>query len=905
MKAFKGYFAPGTKEEKEAKKAKMSKQTKMRKMTKKMKKSEAPAPPAEMEMHTTATLGSPMSGSFIDRSQTSSIYPEGDFRNGLEANVKTFKAGVAVSWLHQQQMEKMWITGGPGEGIILKKAKGDFTCCPDSLKTDPSRIFDHIVAMNVKSAMTVNTRMIKTFLDHQHADYIPLSNNLRLQVLPTTEDLIRCKKHHFGAFIQDQKILVVWADEPKQLIDRVEIIESSLLEMIWAEDEAAVDEKKDGVHLSTCNLGSGADVEAGNGLNEKRPTLLMNPLMVGATLCLLIAALGLGWKKIALQIAVDGKFARLALLVVTPFQIFVSLFFMQVIIVNIAQCLGPINYLNINSKFYSGQAPRRLDRNSRDLPHITIQMPVYKEGLSGVIEPTVHSLKAAISTYELQGGTANIFINDDGMQLLTEEQASARRDFYDEHTIGWVARPGHNPNPEIGERAFLRRGKFKKASNMNYALMVTNKVEERLLTIPRHDAWSQAEEYVAYDQCLARVIEEEQGRAWAGGNIRVGDYILLIDSDTRVPADCLLDAASEMEQSPEVGILQFNSGVMQLTDTFFENGITFFTNLIYTAIRFAVAMGDVAPFVGHNAMLRWSAVQQVSYQDEDGYEKFWSESHVSEDFDMSLRLQVNGYTIRYAAYTTDGFKEGVSLTVYDELARWEKYAYGCNELLFNPLRFWLTRGPFTKLFKEFLGSNIRLTTKLTMMAYIGTYYAIGASWILTLANYFIMGWYNGFYDKYYLDSFQVYFSLIIVFTALGNVSLAILRYRLSERTFFSSLLENFKWLFLMSIFLGGISMHVSQSLVSHFLEIDMTWGATAKEVEDVTFFEEIPRLLKRFKYTFLFCILASFCMLVCALLVPWNWRIDTFVAIFPLCTVVVSHFLMPIVLNPALMMFTW
>lgn len=38
------------------------------------------------------------------------------------------------------------------------------------------------------------------------------------------------------------------------------------------------------------------------------------------------------------------------------------------------------------------------------------------------------------------------------------------------------------------------------------------------------------------------------------------DYILIIDSDTRIPEDCLLDGASEMEQSPEVGILQHASG---------------------------------------------------------------------------------------------------------------------------------------------------------------------------------------------------------------------------------------------------------------------------------------------------------------------------------------------------------
>jgi cellulose synthase/poly-beta-1,6-N-acetylglucosamine synthase-like glycosyltransferase len=182
------------------------------------------------------------------------------------------------------------------------------------------------------------------------------------------------------------------------------------------------------------------------------------------------------------------------------------------------------------------------------------------------------------------------------------------------------------------------------------------------------------------------------------------------------------------------------------------HSITFFTNLIYTSIRYTVSNGDVAPFVGHNAILRWSAIQQISSVDDDGSEKFWSETHVSEDFDMSLRLQVHGYIIRLAAWAGEGFKEGVSLTVYDELARWEKYAYGCNELLFNPIRFWLVRGPFTELFLKFLFSDIRLTSKITIISYIGTYYAIGAAWIMTVANYFAVGWYNGYLDKYYIDS---------------------------------------------------------------------------------------------------------------------------------------------------------
>lgn len=424
--------------------------------------------------------------------------------------------------------------------------------------------------------MTVNTRFIRIFLTRHVADYVPLSDGLRLQVLPSVEHLYNCQKHHFGAFIKDQKFLVVWDDEPKNLLKRAERIEESLMRMIWGDTDSPLDpvDEKKSANTSSVELADGAVTpgELEDALiAENRPTLLLNPIMVGLTLTLLIAALGLGWGKLVQEVAIDGNYIRLALLVVTPCQIFVSLFFMQIIIVNIAQIFGPISQLNTNSKFYSGKPPRRLNRDGL-LPHVTIQMPVYKEGLAGVIQPTIISLKAAISTYELQGGSANIFVNDDGMQLVSEDEARARRDFYEEHSIGWVARPKHNPKPDDGEKVFLRRGKFKKASNMNYALMVSNKVEDKLLLVQRHEGWTQEDEYAAYDKCLAEVLAEEEGRAWAEGNIRVGDYILLIDSDTRVPVDCLLDAASEMEQSPQVGILQYSSGVMQVTDSFFESG---------------------------------------------------------------------------------------------------------------------------------------------------------------------------------------------------------------------------------------------------------------------------------------------------------------------------------------------
>nr|POF01165.1 glucans biosynthesis glucosyltransferase h [Quercus suber] len=752
--------------------------------------------------------------------------------------------------------------------------------------------------------MTVNTRVIKLFLHNNDRPYVPLKNGLRLQVLPDISYLPRCQKHQFAAFIADRGILVVWDDEPRHLLDRAQKIEKALMEMIWDDDPMGADEKKE-ANADVTDLGSEDDVEMGT-LEKPRQIILWQPILTAATLALAITALGAGWRNIAIETVVDHNYIRMAFIFAFIPQMWLGLFFFQSLVGNAAQLIGPISQMNANSKFYSGNKPRRLRRDAGPLPHVTIQMPVYKEGLTAVIEPTVRSIKAAISTYEMQGGTANIFVNDDGMQLISEEDARARQDFYDEHNIGWVARPKHNPKPTDGSEVFLRRGKFKKASNMNYAMWASNRVEEKLADLQRHENWSQEDEAVAYRDALAEVVEEDQGRTWADGNIRMGDYILIIDSDTRVPTDCFLDAVSEMEQSPQVAIIQYSSGVMNVTDSFFEKGITFFTNMVYTQIRFSVANGDVAPFVGHNAVIRWSAMQEIGYDcKDDGREKFWSEETVSEDFDMALRLQTAGYLVRLGAYQGDGFKEGVSLTVYDELARWEKYAYGCSELIFHPLKYWIFRGPFTKLFRNFITSGMPLPSKVTILAYVGTYYALASAWILTLMNYFLTGWLNGHLDHYYIDSFKIYIAIVVIFSGIGNVALAVLRYRIGEKAILPSIIENLMWVPLLTVFLGGVSLHVSQAILSHLFSIDMSWGATSKEAENTTFFQEIPKVIKNFKFTFIFCILCSAMMIVLAQFVPPLWRITQFFSLWPLCTLVFTHFMLPIALNPGLMRFTW
>jgi len=193
------------------------------------------------------------------------------------------------------------------------------------------------------------------------------------------------------------------------------------------------------------------------------------------------------------------------------------------------------------------------------------------------------------------GGTASIFVCEDGMQALKPEVAAMRQRFYRANNIGWCARPAH------GKDGFIRAGKFKKASNMNYCLSFSLKVEDELLRLMKEksdrerrpqEEFLLEEEELLYQEAMDTIITNDDGKTMAEGNVRMGDIILIVDCDTRVvsrwfkfsemvpltneqPEDCLSLGAMEMEESPEVAIIQHASGVMQVIHSVFENASQF------------------------------------------------------------------------------------------------------------------------------------------------------------------------------------------------------------------------------------------------------------------------------------------------------------------------------------------
>ncbi|KAJ9105388.1 hypothetical protein QFC21_001758 [Naganishia friedmannii] len=782
------------------------------------------------------------------------------------------KYDLMASHLYQVAEGKGWFRSskawGNSTGIVsIRVRRREFRTYPDRKSRQKRSLAmrealwdweQAICLLNPEVALRISSKVVQAIMARAEPDAheIVIDVNTRIQVLEEVSHLAGARKHQCAAFIRSENCLIVWTDEVETVIQSAEALEQRMIHYVWAGRHKET-KMVDDMLAAPPVIGEAEKSFAGGELNEKdmgdmeedvgrekgewsqhdrRPVMLYAPLVSGLAIILNFVFVCSGLRNLIKESLLDHNYTRFALMATVPFGFLLATFFCICVIGNLWQMFGPIAHFRENSSYYSGKPPVRM---TGILPQITIMMPVYKEGLEGVVVPTIESLKVAMGTYERQGGSVNIVICDDGMQLWEPEEAERRKAYYERNNIGWCARPKHNHN------GFIRKGKFKKASNMNFTNKLSLRVEEIMDELrPQAPSdefdwkWSHEDEGNIYEEALARALEETSGLAWAMGNIRIGEIILIIDSDTRVPTDCFLDAASELHWAPEVSIIQHESSVMQVIEHYFENGITSFTTRINSAISFCVTNGEVSPFIGHNAFLRWSAVQDAAFVDpDDGEIKQWNEACVSEDFDLSLRIQMKGWSMRWASYSNGGFQEGVSLTAVDELNRWQK----CDSL-----------------------------------------------------------------DSFYLQSWEVFLTCVVIFCGLSNISSAIFQYRLKQNSLGGALIANFKWLFFFFFFFCGMSYHLTTALLAHLTGYDMSWAMTEKEVDFSNFFKEVPAIIKRFWTAFIpaFVVMVG-CGVMASPYIPEGYRILDFTAILPAMAQAGSHFLYPIVLNPWLMHFSF
>jgi hypothetical protein len=227
-----------------------------------------------------------------------------------------------ANFLYQQQCSQLWIdhnNPANSEGVLLRRTRGEYLACPVQLIH--STFAAACAQLNLQAAMTVNSRVIKTFVSSSpDSKEVPLKDGLRIQILPDMHHLTQARKYHFAAFVAAEGLLVVWDDSASDIVKRAKAIEAALTDLVWGDPDEEEDEEnaqeKDKQEL---------DPESGDPVPEKRPTNLMNTVLVAFTLIIVIVLLGLAARSLAVEIAVDRSYVRLAFVCLVPVQIFFTL----------------------------------------------------------------------------------------------------------------------------------------------------------------------------------------------------------------------------------------------------------------------------------------------------------------------------------------------------------------------------------------------------------------------------------------------------------------------------------------------------------------------------------------------------------------------------------------------------
>jgi len=204
--------------------------------------------------------------------------------------------------------------------------------------------------------------------------------------------------------------------------------------------------------------------------------------------------------------------------------------------------------------------------------------------------------------------------------------------------------------------------------------------------------------------------------------------------------------------------------------------------------------------------------------------------------------------VRYVTYCGNGFQEGVSVTIYDELRRCQKQCYGLvrststglskgRSCVSSSERMAATRASNPALYcVSQIGRQIRL--KIYSHRIAGNILHVlchpwlsldtaASGWIYLVVNYLFGGWYPDHALKYYNDNLITVASIVILIYPLVH---SIYRYIWKRDPFTVALLENYVSTGVLLVFFVVLSTHLSWAIWCHLLSIDVQWDVTPKVI---------------------------------------------------------------------------
>jgi cellulose synthase/poly-beta-1,6-N-acetylglucosamine synthase-like glycosyltransferase len=349
-------------------------------------------------------------------------------------------------------------------------------------------------------------------------------------------------------------------------------------------------------------------------------------------------------------------------------------------------------------------ANQPLDIEGMTWPSVTIQIPVFREPFDTVIRPTLESARKAAERYRRKtGARCNVLVCDDGLlcfanndlegaladanrtppaaRSTAQSEVLARNAYYEDTDVAFVARPWPRPGVPGTERA----GRFRKASNLNYALRLADRLE------PGEPL---SEEHARFRTALA---EHAFALGVSRGDVRVGEFIVQLDKDSVMPPDVIQATIPEFLADPTLAYTQ-HSTYPTNEDRYFSAMVGWFTRLLFNLAISSKCLipGAMTPMLGHNLFLRRADLFRAGG---------WHEHSVCEDLDLMLRFHESGRHGKYICYPGHDFGEAVTRVYTEELEKFRRYAFGAAEAVVNPITEWERRGIVKESWRRFCRSE--------------------------------------------------------------------------------------------------------------------------------------------------------------------------------------------------------
>lgn len=179
--------------------------------------------------------------------------------------------------------------------------------------------------------ITIKDRVVTVLLSQPDLLYIPIQDNLRLQIVPDVEYIPRCQRSQGAAFCKNQDMLVVWGDSVDATEQRADKYLKQMVEVFSQGFGTYGDKDKDAVMVKEMPMDGSEDAYSGdldpedNYQEPRRPIVLIQAVLSAMTLLLIVAALGAGYRQIAIETGIDHSYIRLAFVLVLPLQVWLAL----------------------------------------------------------------------------------------------------------------------------------------------------------------------------------------------------------------------------------------------------------------------------------------------------------------------------------------------------------------------------------------------------------------------------------------------------------------------------------------------------------------------------------------------------------------------------------------------------